>query len=99
MNKITKIIEAKNIEIIENGIRSIDGNFLLKFKMKCDFDKVGLQDFYFILEESAHNNFNFSVYKDYNKKEIELCIEGNSADQSFYILGYEYGEDTNEITQ
>lgn len=91
MNKITKIIEAKNIELYGNGcIKSIENtpNFLLKFELETN-GTFSLQEFYFVLDKKFDNNFNFSVYKDYeNFNKITLCIEGDKT-QLFAIEGIE----------
>ncbi len=86
MQKITKILEAKNIEFYNNGcIKSVDNadNFLLKFETE-DFPKLKL-----ILDEEYNNNFSFSVYKDYVSKDTYhsyILIEGGNT-QNFAILG------------
>lgn len=92
MQKITQILEAKNIEFYNDGcIKSIDNtdNFLLKFNTN---DAIDLN---FILDENYNNNFSFSIYKDYIKSNIyttNICIEGDSS-QSFAICGVNvYGE-------
>jgi hypothetical protein len=88
MNKITKIIEAKNIEFYKNGcIKSIDNtdNFLLKFNAD------DAPDLKFILDKDYSNNFSYSVYKDYiasSEYTTDIIIEGNSS-QSFAIIGIE----------
>lgn len=89
MQKITKILEAKNVEFYDDGsIKSIDNtdNFLLKFKLE---DKYS--DLKFVLDEEYNNSFSFSIYNDYignNRYITQLCIEGDSS-QSFAIKGIE----------
>ena len=86
MQKITQILEAKNIEIYKDGyIKSIDNtdNFLLKFNANDN------PDLKLMLDEKYNNNFSFSIYKDYVANNIyttEICIEGDKT-QSFAICG------------
>lgn len=90
---IDNIIQSKNIEWYYDFIRNKKdcGEFYLKFKLK---NIIGDIDYYFILDKSMENNFNFSVEKDYiegtNSYESILVIEGDTKDgQMFSILGYE----------
>lgn len=88
MKKITKILEAKNIEFYKNGcIKSIynTDNFLLKFNAD------DTPDLKFILDEEYNNNFNYCIYKEYiepNTYITDIIIEGN-LDNSFAIIGVE----------
>lgn len=87
--QINKIIEAKNIEIYNKGIKSVEGtNFLLKFNVDIDFEKYKENEIYINLDKDYENNFNFSVYKDYDKKQIILCLEGTNKN-IMAIIGYE----------
>ena len=87
MQKITQILEAKNIVIYNDGcIKSIDNSedFLLKFNINNCNSNLKL-----ILDEDYVNNFNFSVYKNYINGDAfitTICIEGDST-QSFAICG------------
>jgi hypothetical protein len=86
MQKITQIIEAKNVEIYNNGcIKSIDNtdNFLLKFSAD------NIQNLKLVLDKEYDNNFSFSIYKDFIVKDIysEYIVINGDDTQNFAIIG------------
>lgn len=89
MKKITQILEAKNVELYNNGcIKSIDSadNFLLKFNTEDG------QDLEFILDKKYNNNFIYGINKEYVDSNIytdSISIQGDYT-QSFAIIGVEY---------
>lgn len=95
----------------ENSGNSFNGE-PIEFLWKSPFLSIGsptirktIDEFYFILDESYENNFNFSVYKNFdseNKDDKDLIYSSNfenlvwSKDDSIYPLNDTWDDDNNE---
>lgn len=95
----------------ENVGNSFNGQ-AISFKWKSPFLSIGsptirktIDEFYFILDESYENCFNFSVYKNYdseNKDDLDLIYSSNfenlvwSKEDSLYPLNDTWSNEENE---
>jgi hypothetical protein len=88
MDKTKVIVNKCNNIVIHNGcLENVQlSNFLLTLVLDCDFDTTNSSDIFFLLDEGADNNFNFSFEKDYDAKTVKLTISGDK-NQNFKIKG------------
>ena len=65
---------TKNIIITEGGcFKNVRRT---KFCLVFDLGWADCENFFFVLDESVENDFQFSVQKDYEKEIIEVTISG-----------------------